>query len=102
MRRGVGSTAGLDRVDELAVLPEADCEGLTRMELLLEDVLDAGVLHELLQTTAHEAGSESAMRLIDTDEALSFLSERQTIARGCEALYDRLQLQRDDLQEGLI
>ena len=42
------------------------------------------------------------MRLIDTDEALSFLSERQAIARGSEALYDRLQLQRDDLQEGLI
>ena len=72
------------------------------MELLLEDVLDAGILHELLETTAHEAGSEAAMRLIDTDEALSFLSERQAIARGSEALYDRLQLQRDDLQEGLI
>ena len=72
------------------------------MELLLEDVLDTGILHELLQTTAHEAGSECAMRLIDTDEALGFLSERQAIARGREALYDRLQLQRDDLQEGLI
>ena len=37
------------------------------------------------------------MRLFDTDEALGFLSERQAIARGREALYDRLQLQRDDL-----
>ena len=42
------------------------------------------------------------MRLINTDEALGFLSERQTIARGCEALYDRLQLQRDDLQKRLV
>ena len=37
------------------------------------------------------------MRLINTDEALGFLSERQPIARSREALYDRLQLQRDDL-----
>ena len=72
------------------------------MEFLLEDVLDTGILHELLQTTTHEASSETAMRLIDTDEALGFLSERQTIARSREALYDRLQLQRDDLQERLI
>ena len=72
------------------------------MELLLEDVLDTGILHELLQPTAHEACSEAAMCLIDTDEALGLLSERQAIARGGEALYDRLQLQRDDLQEGLI